>query len=148
MGDIVQLIISMVAACGTFVSIYQWAVLNESKKRRHELQFLLAGIHQLALSKQMEWNNQMNFLPQRQSDNDLEILRIHARARDNLMEIGSAITALESVIDTDSSAISAMLEKTIKQTELNNRLQAEGLKNPTLPQNQRTEEREQPKALK
>jgi len=147
-GDIVQLIISIVGVIGTAVAIYQWAVLNESKKRRHELQFLLAGIHQLALSKQIEWNNQMSFLPRPQSDKDLEILRIHARARDNLMEIGSAITALEGVIDTDSSAISAMLEKTIKQSVLNNRLQAEGLKNPTLLKNQITEEIEQPKAPK
>ncbi len=136
MSDLVQWIISTVGAIGTFVSIYEWAVLNESKKRRHELQFLMAGIHQLALSKQMEWNNQMSFLPRPQNDKDLEVLRTHARARDNLMEVCSAIAALESVIDTESSAISAMLKKTITQTELNNRLQAEGLKNPTLPQNQ------------
>lgn len=133
MSDIVQVIFSIVGVIGTAVAIYQWAVLNESKKRRHELQFLLAGIHQLAISKQIEWNNQMSFLPKPQSDKDLEILRIHARARDNLMEISSAITALESVIDTDSSAIYAMLEKTLKQTELNNRIQTEGLKNPTIP---------------
>jgi hypothetical protein len=100
------------------------------------LQFLLAGIHQIALSKQMEWNSQMNLLTKPQSDKDLEILRIHARARDNLMEISSAITALESVLDTESSAISSMLEKTIEQTELNNRLQSEGLKNPILPKTQ------------
>lgn len=127
---------SLVGVIGTALAIYQWAVLNESQKRRSELQFLLAGIHQLALSKQMEWNNQMSLLPR---ETDLEILMVHARARDNFMEIGSVITALESVIDTDSSAITAMLEKTIKQSELNNRLQAEGLKNPTLPQNQKTE---------
>jgi hypothetical protein len=147
MGDIVQLIISIVGVIGTAVAIYQWAVLNESQKRRRELQFLLAGIHQVAISKQVEWNNQISFLPRPQSDKDLEIFRIHARARDSLMEIASAITALESVIDTDSSAISAMLEKTIKQTELNNRLQAEGLKNPTLPKTHTTEEIEHPKAL-
>jgi hypothetical protein len=140
MGDMfVQLIISIVGVIGTLVAIYQWAVLNESKKRRHELQFLLAGIHQVALSKQMEWNNQMSFLPRPQNDKDLEILRIHARARDNLMEISSAVTALESVIDTEDSAICKMLEKTIKQTELNNRLQSEGLKNPTLPKSQQTD---------
>lgn len=115
------------------LAIYQWAVLNESKKRRSELQFLLAGIHQLSLSKQMEWNHQISLLPRVQGEKDLEIIRVHSRARDNFNEIASAITALESVIDTDSSAISAMLEKTIKQTELNNRLQTEGLKNPTLP---------------
>ncbi len=137
--DVVQIILSLVSAISTLLAIYQWAVLNESKKRRSELQFLLAGIHQLGLSKQMEWNNQMSFLPPAQSEKDLEILRVHARARDNFAEIGSAITALENVIDTGSSAISAMLEKTIKQTELNNRLQTVGLKNPTLPHNQKIE---------
>ena len=81
----------------------------------------------------------MSFLPRPQNDKDLEILRIHARARDNLMEISGAITALESVIDTEDSAICKMLEKTIKQTELNNRLQSEGLKNPTLPKSQQTD---------
>jgi hypothetical protein len=141
MGEVIfQVVISVVGVISTGVAIYQWAILNESKKRRHELQFLLAGIHQVALSKQMEWNNQMSFLPRLQNDKDLEILRIHARARDNLMEISSAITALESVIDTDDSAICKMLEKTIKQTELNNRLQSEGLKNPTLPKSQQTDE--------
>lgn len=130
---VVQLIISIVGVIGTLVAIYQWAVLNESKKRRHELQFLLAGIHQITLSKQIEWNNQIGLLPKPQSDKDMEIIKTHIRARDNLMEITSAISALESVIDTESSAISAMLEKTIKQTELNNRLQSEGLKNPTIP---------------
>lgn len=144
--DIPQLIMSLVGVIGTAVAIYQFAVINESKKRRSELQFLLAGIHQLALSKQLEWNNQMSLLPRIQNDKDLEILRVHARARDNWMEIGSAITALESVIDTDSSAVTAMLEKTIKQSELNNRLQAEGLKNPTLPQPQKTENQQQPNA--
>ncbi len=134
----------IIGVIGTAVAIYQWAVLNESKKRRSELQFLFAGIHQLTLSKQIEWNNQMSFLPRVQNDKDLEILRVHARARDNLMEIGSAIAALENVIDTDSSAITAMLEKTLAQTEVNNRIQTEGLKNPTLPRAQRTESQEQP----
>jgi hypothetical protein len=138
-----QVIVSIVAVMGTAIAIYQWAVLNESKKRRHELQFLLAGIHQMALSKQLEWNNQMRFLPPPSSNQESEVLRIHARARDNVMEIASAITALENVIDTGSSAISSMLEKTIKQAELNNRLQAEGLKNPRLPKSERTEETEQ-----
>lgn len=134
--DIAHIIISVVGVIGTAIAIYQWGVLNESKKRRSELQFLLAGIHQLALSKQIEWNNQMNLLPKPQNEKDMEVIRSHARARDNLMEIGSTITALENVIDTDTSAIQAMLEKTIEQAKLNNELQNEGLKNPLLPTNQ------------
>lgn len=95
--DFFNIIMSVVGVLGTSISIYQWAVLNESKKRRFELQFLLAGIHQLSLSKQMEWNNQISSLPKPQNDKDLEIFRIHARARDNLIEIGQTITALENV---------------------------------------------------
>lgn len=132
-----QWIFPLIGAVGTGIAIYQYAVLNESKKRRHELQFLFAGIHQLTLAKRMEWDNQISLLPQPQNDKEMEVIRVHVRARDNLSEIGSAITALESVINTDSSAISAMLEKTIKQTELNNQLQTEASKNPTLPKNQR-----------
>ena len=79
----------------------------------------------------------MSLLPKPQSEKDMEIIRIHARARDNLMEIGSTITALENVIDTETSAIKKMLEKTIEGSKLNNELQGEGLKNPSLPQNQK-----------
>lgn len=138
-----QWILSIIGVLGTVIAIYQYAVLNESKKRRHELQFLFAGIHQFTLSKRMEWDNQISLLPKPQNDRDMEIIRVHVRARDNLMAIGNAITALESVIDTDSSAISAMFEKTIKQVELNNRLQTEGSKNPTIPSNQKMNETEQ-----
>lgn len=133
-----QWIFPLISVVGTGIAIYQYAVLNESKKRHHELQFLFAGIHQLTMAKRMEWDNQISLLPPTQNDKDMEIVRVHVRARDNLVEIGSAITALESVINTDSSAISAMLEKTIKQAELNNQLQTEASKNPTLRKNQKT----------
>lgn len=134
--ELFNILMSIVGVIGTSIAIYQWAVLNESKKRSTELQFLLAGIHQLALSKQLEWNNQMSLLPKPQNEKDMEIIRIHARARDNLMEIGSTITALENVISTDTSAIQKMLEKTISGAKLNNELQTEALRNPSLPQNQ------------
>ena len=130
--DLTTVIFSIVGVIGTGVSIYQWAILNESKKRRKELQFLFAGIHQMALSKQLEWNNQINFLPSPEDEKDFEIIRIHTRARDNLMEIGNAITAFENVIDTESSALESMMKKTIKQSELNNELQNIGSKNPIL----------------
>ena len=141
--EIAQIIISIIGVIGTAIAIYQWAVINESKKRRSELQFLLAGINKLALSMQLEWSNQISLLSRPQSEKDMEIYRLHVRVRDNLMEIGSTISALENVIDTDSSAVTAMLEKTIKQAELNNRLQAEGQKNPLLPHNQIVEKQEQ-----
>jgi hypothetical protein len=137
--DKFNIIMSMVGVIGTSIAIYQWAVLNESKKRRSELQFLLAGIHQLCLAKQLEWNNQISSLSKPQDQKDMEIFRIHERARDNASQIGSIITALENVIDTDNSAIQDMLKKTIEGSKLNNELQREGLKNPTLPENQTTQ---------
>lgn len=114
----------LISIISTAVAIYQFAILRAAKKRRGELQFLLAGIHQIALAKQLEWSDQIAFL-NRQDERDLEVFRVHLRARDNLMEIASAITALEGVIDTDTSAISKMLQKNIDQARLNNELQAE-----------------------
>jgi protein subunit release factor A len=137
--DMLNIIMAMVGVIGTSIAIYQWAVLNESKKRRSELQFLLAGIHQLSLSKQMAWNNQMGLLPKPQDTKDISIIRLHARARDNFAEIASTITALENVIETDTSAIQNMLKKTIEGAKLNNELQNEGLKNPLLPKDQNIE---------
>jgi hypothetical protein len=131
-----QIFLSIVGVIGTGLAIYQWAVINEAKKRKEELQFLLASIHQTAISKQLEWNNQINLLPPLQNEKDLEVLRVHTRARDSFMDIASSITALEGVIDASSSAITSMLQKNIEQSKLNNQLQDVGLKNPMLPKKQ------------
>jgi protein subunit release factor A len=87
----------------------------------------------------MAWNNQMGLLPKPQDTKDISIIRLHARARDNFAEIASTITALENVIETDTSAIQNMLKKTIEGAKLNNELQNEGLKNPLLPKDQNIE---------
>ena len=47
----------LVGTIGTGIVIYQTAVINESRKRRAEFQFLLAGISNLALSKSQSWIN-------------------------------------------------------------------------------------------
>ncbi len=122
----------LVGIIGTGIVIYQWAVLNESKKRQKELQFLLAGISNAVLSKQQTWINQMGLLPPPQTEANLGVMRVHARARDDLSEIHSLVSALEGTIDTENSAITAILEKTLKQGEINNKIQKTALANPTL----------------
>ena len=120
---------------GTGISIYQWAVINENKKRRQEIQFVLAGVGNLALSKVQAWNNQLSLLPRPKEETELEIFRVHSHARDDLAEIHSLASALEGTIDSECSATSALLKKGIEQNELNNKLQSVGLQNPTHPIN-------------
>ncbi|PSV14406.1 hypothetical protein [Photobacterium kishitanii] len=135
-----------VGAIGTFVGIistgiavYQWAMINESNKRKSELQYLLAGINNAAIQKQMAWQNQINTLPKFESPQDWEMGRLYLRARDDMGEIASLTIALEGTIDAENSAITAMMDKSISLVQKNNQLQAEGLKNPTLNPNPEAE---------
>ncbi|WP_318468308.1 hypothetical protein [Photobacterium leiognathi] len=130
--DIASTISLLVGIIGTGIAIYQWAVLNESKKRKKEIQFLLAGISNLSLAKQQAWINQISLLNQPQEAEQLAHARSCVRARDDLSEIQSLVAALEGSIDSDCSATTAILEKTLEQTKLNNQIQAESLKNPTM----------------
>lgn len=129
----------LVGIVGTGIAIYQWGVLNEAKKRRQELQYLLAGVSHAAMSKAQAWINQISLIPPPASHEDLAFLRIHGRARDDLMEIHNLVSALEGTIDPDSSAITAILQKTLKQGELNNEIQRVALENPNRVQNQGVE---------
>ncbi|MDF4484004.1 hypothetical protein P3450_14785 [Vibrio parahaemolyticus] len=123
---------TLVGLISTGIAIYQCAVINESNKRKSELQYLLAGINNAAIQKQVAWQNQINTLPKLESAQDWERARLYLRARDDLVEIASLTIALEGTIDTDNSAIKAMMDKSISLVQKNNQLQAEGLKNPTL----------------
>lgn len=127
---------------GTFVglissgiAIYQWAVINESKKRDGELQYILAGINAALCQKQIAWQNQISTLSNSNDPVNMEIIRLHLRARDDLSDITGLTIALEGVIDTENSAISSMYDKSQTMTEKNNKLQAESLKNPLLKAN-------------
>ncbi|MES3008842.1 MAG: hypothetical protein V4751_13835 [Pseudomonadota bacterium] len=124
------------AILSTSIAIYQWAVINERKDRDRKMQFLLASVSHTALSKAQEWINQISLFPPPQNDTDLQILRLHARARDEIVGISNLVSALEGAIDPKSSAITAILEKTLKQGELNNQIQQVGLLNPTRGRNQ------------
>lgn len=120
----------VVGIIGTGIAIYQWAVINESKKKLSELQYLFAGINSSALQKQVGWDNQIKLLVKSENEKDQEILRTHLRARDAFADIASLVSALERSMNSESSAIGSMLQRSIEQANLNNRLQEEALKNP------------------
>ena len=127
----------LIGIIGTVIAVYQAAIIRENKSRYKELQYLLAGISNMALGKQQTWVNQGYWLPEPKSELEIQIIRLHARARDDFAEISNSISALEGTIDSEHSAITEMLKKSIEQIKLNNELQAEGLKNPTLSANQK-----------
>ena len=145
--EIIESVSFWIGAIGTLagilglgIAIYQWAIINESKKRRQEIQFVLAGVGNLALSKVQAWNNQINLLPHPKEDAELDIFRVHSNARDDFLEISGLVTALEGTIDSETSATTSLLEKSIKQGELNNKLQSVGLENPTHPNNMKAQD--------
>ncbi len=132
--ELTETIALVVGIIGTSIAIYQWAVINEAKKRKNELQYLLAGINSLAIQKQLAWQNQISLLNKPDTPDEWEVARLHVRARDDATEIASLTVALEGTIDTDNSAITAMMDKYTSLTEKNNKLQAASMKNPTLNQ--------------
>ncbi|WLQ14343.1 hypothetical protein O5O45_00110 [Hahella aquimaris] len=130
-----EIISLSVGVIGTAIAIYQFAILRESKKRKNEIQYILAGINNAALQKQMSWQNQINTLPKLETDKEWEFGRVLLRARDDFQEIVGLTLALEGTIDTENSAIKKLMEQGIEIMRLNNALQAEGLKNPTIKKN-------------
>lgn len=128
--DLLSIISLLVGIIGTAIAIYQAAVIRETQKRRGELQYILAGINNAALQKQMAWQNQINTLQKLETHQDWEMGRLYVRARDDFSEIASLTIALEGTIDVDSSAIRSMMDKSIDIVQKNNILQEETLKNP------------------
>ena len=106
---------------GTGIAIYQWAVINESKKRKNELQYLLAGINGSAIHKQQAWQNQLSLLPPPTSPEEFKVHQAYTRARDDSAELAALSLALEGTIDTGNSAIVSMMDKysalTVKYNE-------------------------------
>ncbi|RUO71652.1 hypothetical protein [Idiomarina ramblicola] len=121
----------VVGVIGTGIALYQWGVMNEAKKRRHELQYLLAGISNTALLRRQSWLNQLSLYPAPQGEADLNLKRMLVRARDDLSEIHSLVAALEGAVDSEKSATTEILKKTIEQGELNNRIQKLASQNQT-----------------
>lgn len=101
----------IVGIIGTAVAIYQAAIINESKKRRNELQYLFAGINAAANQKQRAWQNQIALIPKPSTPEECTVAQISIRARDDMAEIANLTSALEGTIDPDNSAIVAMMDK-------------------------------------
>jgi len=112
-GRMLETISLLVGIIGTCIAIYQAALINESKKRKNELQYLLAGINAAAVQKQQAWQNQISLLqPQPPSSPEQwKIAQLCVRARDDAMELGNLTSALEGIIDPGNSAIVAMMDK-------------------------------------
>ncbi len=130
--DIVNAILPVLGVVSTLIAVYQLAVIKESKTRKEEFQYLLAGVNTSALQKQQSWANQLSSLTQAEIQDNLERARLMVRARDDFADLASLTAALEGTIDTNSSAITSLLDKAIRIVRKNNELQAEGLKNPLM----------------
>ena len=133
--DLSEILSLSIGLIGTAIAIYQFAVIRENKKRKNEIQHIIAGINHAALHKQMSWQNQITSLPKLETDQDWEYGRALVRARDDFQELVGLTQALEGTIDTENSAVKKLMEQSIAITKLNNELQAEGLKNPTVKKN-------------
>ncbi len=108
MFEVLGLIVGII---GTAIAIYQAAIINESKKRKNELQYLFAGINAAAAQKQKAWQNQIALMPKPSTSEEWAIAHSHIRARDDMAEIANLTSALEGTIDPDNSAIVAMMDK-------------------------------------
>ena len=123
----------MALSAPVYLSIYQWAQINATKDRFREIQFLLASIHSAALAKQVGWQTQLGMRANPVDEKDKEIFRIVVSVRDDFAELATLASAMEGAISAKDSAISEVMKKALEQSKLNNEIQAEGLKNPSLP---------------
>jgi hypothetical protein len=126
---VIGLVVGIIGIC---CAVYQTAIINENKKQRVRLQYLLAGVSNLALSKAQAWINQSSLIGQTDTSSQLDVARVLIRAKDDFTEVHNLAAALEKSIDSDESAITQLLEETLKQSELNNKIQEEALKNPSI----------------
>jgi hypothetical protein len=129
--DALSAISLLVGVIGTAISIYQYALIHESKRRSKELQYLLAAIHSSAIQKQLAWTNQIQLLGNPDTEEKMYKLKTYVRAKDDFSDIAQLTVSLEGAISVDDSAISSMLNRTLENSKKNNELQAEGLKNPS-----------------
>jgi len=106
--EVIGLVVGII---GTAIAIYQAAIINESKKRKNELQYLFAGINAAANQKQQAWQNQISLLSTPSTPEEWTVAQLCVRARDDAMELANLTSALEGTIDPDNSAIVAMMDK-------------------------------------
>lgn len=122
-GLIIGIFGLLVGLVGTGVALYQRGVMNEAKKRRHELQFLLAGVGNTALLKSQAWDTQFGSFSSAGNDANVSVLRHMARARDDFKELHGLVTGLEGAIDAEASATTAIMKKILEQGQINREIQ-------------------------
>lgn len=137
--EIAGIIFGLLGSIGSCIAIYQKGVMNESKKRKSELQYILAAINSLANQKQQFWQNQINLLSQPETPEQWEIARLHMRAKDSFAEIASQAMAMEGIIDADESAIDKMGEKGLEAIKRSNLMQEEFQKGNPIAKKQETQ---------
>jgi hypothetical protein len=120
------------AVVGFAYMVYQQTVIQEGKKQRGRMQYALASINNSAIGKQIAWQNRMRTLHELKTQSDWELGNTLMRGRDDFIEISGLAMALEGIIDSDKSAIQDMMQRSIDMTKLNNELQTEASKNPTI----------------
>ena len=128
--DALSVISLLVGIIGTAIAIYQTAVLNESKKRNSELQFLLAGINSSAAQKMQSWQNQISIASDSLTHEKMDEFKLLIRARDDFTDLSNLTVSLEGAIDPDSSAISKMMDKYLETVQKNNEIQKYNMQNP------------------
>ena len=123
--EILFLVLGLIGAVGSLIAVYQWGGINENKKRKRELQYILASINSSALQKQQFWQNQISSLGEVKTEEEWEIARLHMRARDSFAEIAQQALAMEGIIDTEYSAIERIAEKGLDAIKRANKMQEE-----------------------
>lgn len=118
----IEIIGLLTGIIGTSIAIYQAAVINETKKRKNELQYLFAGIHASAVQKQQAWQHQISLLPPPSTPTEFNLIQIYIRARDDVAELGNLTSALEGTIDPENSAIVSMMDKYKKIVDKNSEI--------------------------
>jgi hypothetical protein len=121
----IEMVLGGFGLIGTVIAIYQFGVLRESRKRKGELQYILAGINSSANLKQQFWQNQITIMGRPETPEEIEVYKLHFRAKDGFAEIAQLATALEGVIDPDESAIAKMTDKGLEMIKKSNEMQEE-----------------------
>jgi hypothetical protein len=91
---------------------------------------LLARISNTALLKSQAWANQLNTYATPNTEAEVSLLRLLLRAKDELVEIHGLVSALEGAVDSEESATTSILKKTLEQSKINNEIQQVGQQNP------------------
>ena len=139
-SNILNIVFGTFSLIGTWIGIYQFVKIKEGKDRLRKLQYTLAGINNIAIQKQISWQNQINTLADPKSQSEWEAARVLLRGRDDFQELVGITVALEGTISTDHSAIKDLMQKSIDIVKMNNNLQTEGLKNPNIARSPKKDE--------